>query len=320
MPWGNWANNVEWLLDIQAGVVSRRQVLEHGWTDHDIERKVRRREWRRAAAGVFVRHTGPLTWEERGWVAVLRLAPAVLDADSALRAHLGPRWRGHRDDVPIRVAIEHTRRVHPVPGVRIRRVRGLAELITGHPAPPAIALEHAVIAGLATRRTDLDRVELLAQVLRSRRTTPDLLRRAIGEHCRVPRRSWLLSVVDDIGNGTNSVLEHGYLTLVERPHGLPAACRQVREVVLGALVVRDVEYVAQGVVVELDGRADHSTATDRDRDLARDLAAARSGRATIRLGWGQVFDHSCRTAAQVVEILHDRGWTGRATTCRSCRG
>ena len=42
------------LLRDQAGVISRRQVLDQGGTDNDIERMVRRNHWARV-------HAGPVT-------------------------------------------------------------------------------------------------------------------------------------------------------------------------------------------------------------------------------------------------------------------
>lgn len=50
------------LLAFQDGVVSRTQVLECGYQPHDIRRLVRRREWVIVFPGVYVNHTGPLTW------------------------------------------------------------------------------------------------------------------------------------------------------------------------------------------------------------------------------------------------------------------
>lgn len=65
--------------------------------------------------------------------------------------------------------------------------------------------------------------------------------------------------------------EHAYLTRVERPHGLPRPRRQA--VPPGQRVLRDVDYEASGLVVELDGRLFHSSAGARDADLERDLDA-----------------------------------------------
>jgi hypothetical protein len=53
------------LLRGQSGIVSRRQVLELGGSDADIAARLSRREWARVHPGVYVDHTGPLSWEQR---------------------------------------------------------------------------------------------------------------------------------------------------------------------------------------------------------------------------------------------------------------
>lgn len=115
---------------------------------------------------------------------------------------------------------------------------------------------------------------------------------------RTPRREWLTAVLDDIDQGTCSVLEHGYLTRVERPHGLDVGRRQVRVMTSRGPVYRDVLF-DNGQLVELDGRLFHDSTSQRDRDLDRDLEAAVSGASTARLGWGQVFQRPCWTAERI---------------------
>jgi hypothetical protein len=83
----------------------------------------------------------------------------------------------------------------------------------------------------------------------------------------------------------------------------------------GRVAVRDVVYVDEQVLIELDGRFGHTDARDRWADLDRDLAAAVQAAITIRLGWAQVLS-PCRVGAAVAEILQSRGWDGSAYPCR----
>ena len=78
------------LMEDQDGVISRRQVLELGGSDNDIERLVRRREWARVHPGTYVDHTGPPSRRQLDWAALLHHWPAALDGASALR------WAGVR--------------------------------------------------------------------------------------------------------------------------------------------------------------------------------------------------------------------------------
>jgi len=121
-------------------------------------------------------------------------------------------------------------------------------------------------------------------------------------------------VLRDLDSGACSVLEQGYLRLVERPHALPTAGRQVSTRSDRGRDYRDVAY-ACGLVVELDGHLFHSSASQRDVDLDRDLDAAVAGAAAVRLGWGQVFDRGCRTAGKLGSLLVARGWADRPVPC-----
>ena len=110
------------------------------------------------------------------------------------------------------------------------------------------------------------------------------------------------------------MLEHGYLTRVERPHRLPTARRQLRAIGSAGAVYRDAD-LAGLAVVELDGRLFHDSATSRDRDLERDLDTSLDGRPTVRLGWGQVFDRPCATAGKLGRYLQGLGWAGSVAPC-----
>ena len=83
----------------------------------------------------------------------------------------------------------------------------------------------------------------------------------------------------------------------------------------------DVRYAAVGLVVERDGGLVHGTAAARDRDLQRDLTTAvEEAGTTLRLGYGQVFDRPCATAAAVAAVMRRLGWTGTLTPCEKCGG
>ncbi len=210
------------LLRRQAGVVSRAQVRELGGTDDDIERLVRRRLWATVHRGVYVDHTGPLTWDQRAWAAVLYHAPAVLDGRSAMRAHrmrvvpaIAP------DSEPIEVAVAQGRRVAPAAGIRVRRVRDLETVSRTTGRPPRLDLEHAVLRAAAAASREDTSVAILADACQDGRTTARRLAAALGRHPRVRNRRLLAEVLDDVSSGACSALERRYLVQVERAHGLP---------------------------------------------------------------------------------------------------
>ena len=304
---------VEELLAVQAGVLSRRQLLALGLADHDIARMLRRRIWATVHEGVYVNHTGELTWLQRAWAAVLFSWPAALSHGSALRASDGPGAK--QSDAPtLHVMVERNRRLVAPPGVRVHRRHGFAAHVQWNLGPPRVRYEQAALDVAATAASEFEAVAALAKVVSSRRTTAARVLLAATERQRLPRRDWICDVLRDISEGTCSVLEHGYLNRVERPHGLPRARRQSAGVGRVGRIYRDAAYTEQ-VLVELDGRLFHDSTGARDRDFDRDLVALVGGKVTARLSWGQVIDRPCWTAGQIGSLLADRGWTGQPVPC-----
>ncbi|ANH40267.1 hypothetical protein I601_3869 [Nocardioides dokdonensis FR1436] len=301
----------------QHGVVSRRQVLAAGARDVDVERLLRRRTWARALPGVYVDHTGPLSWEQRAWAATLLHDPAALAGASSLRA-FGIRTGAAEERAPIDLVVAHARRVDDPPGVRTRRLRDFDAQVQSHLSPPRQRLEPAVLTVASSARDDDRAVAVLADACQLGRTTPDRLSAALASMTRLPRRRLLVDVVADVAAGTMSPLERRYLRDVERAHALPPAQRQVRAVAGGAIVYRDVVVGDHGVLIELDGRLGHELAADRWRDLERDLESLASGAVTLRAGWRQVLE-PCRLARVVASVLAARGWTGSLRACPRCR-
>lgn len=265
---------------------------------------LRRNEWARVHQGVYVDHTGPLSWLQRAWAAVLYAAPAALCLESALSIE-GPL---------IHVAVSRQRAMLVEPdGVRIHHLHHLDERVLWNVGPPRLRYEEAAL-DIAARAAEFDSIAVLADACQSRRTTAHRLLRVLDSRKRIRRRRWLRAVLVDIAEGTCSVLEHGYLNRVERAHGLPQATRQARSTSLVGVSYRDVEY-GERLVVELDGRLFHDSASARSRDLERDLDAAVDGRSTIRLTYHQVFDRACQTAAKIAQVMRQHGIAVNGRPC-----
>lgn len=306
------------LMRAQDGVVARFQVLASGLDDCFIRSRVRRRDWVLLHRGVYLDHTGPPTWRQRAWGAVLHYWPAALADESALIAQglrpEDPPGPPH-DGRPVHIAIDQARRVARTKGVRVRRVVGFAEVVNHNLSPPRLRLEEAVAMVASKQRSEEAAIACLADACQSRRTTPGRLVEALLRHPRLKDRRFLLEVLEDVASGAYSVLEHRYLTRVERPHGLPTAKRQRRVRPGGSPAYRDVEYRGIGLVVELDGRLGHELALDRWADFDRDIASLVAGDTTVRAGWGQALD-PCRLALGVARIMQALGWRGRPHPCR----
>ncbi len=300
------------LLACQRGVISRRQVLDLEGKDNDIRRLLRQRRWARVHEGVFVNHTGPLSWEQRAWAAVLYCAPAALAGRSAIHAH---GLRGHdRPDRPVMVCVDETRFVQAPTGIQVSRVKHFDERCQLHLSPPRMRIEHALVTEAARRHRADSALAVLGDAVQQGRTTAGRLDDALGEHPRLRHRRLLTEILSDVSAGTYSALEHHYLVDVERPHGLPVASRQRRVRMGKTIAFRDVDYVDVDATVELDGRVGHEESLDRWADLDRDLATVVGGGVTLRVGWKQVLE-PCRLASIVGGVLLARGWDAKTRPC-----
>jgi len=298
------------LAQAQAAVVTREQALGLGLSRHTLARLVDQGRWQRLATAVFVVHSGTVDWESLAWAGVLLGGRgARLGGTAAAHAH-----RLLEDaPLPVEVLVPHGsparsratwRFVHERPGARDHRCTG---------SPPRILLPDTVLdlcEGASPRVLE----DWVTRAVQNRLTTPLHLQRALDRRNRHSRRRLLTELLLEVAEGAESPLELRYLRDVERAHGLPHGKRQRRTSSPGR---RDVLYLEHGLVVELDGRLGH-VGEGRFRDMARDNAALLEQLTTMRYGFGDVAGSPCLVAAQVAQVLAQRGWTGRFRPCSAC--
>jgi hypothetical protein len=298
------------LLDAQAGVVARRQLVDGGADDNDIRRWIRRRELVRVHTGVYLNHTGPPSWSSRSWAAVLFHWPSALAHDSVI----------NRAGDVIHVAIDQSRTATRLPRVRVHRLAGFQERVQWNLGPPRVRVEDALLSRCAEAATPVDALAVLTDACRRRITTPTRLAAELHRRPTVARRGWLLQALDEAADGVQSLLESSYHRRVERAHGLPRPDRQRTERTEDGVVHRDVTYLRFRLVVELDGRLGHELSRDRWDDQDRDLLVAGDEVMTLRLGWRHCESTPCRTAGRLARVLRTRGWRGRPRRCGpACR-
>ena len=168
------------LLRSQDGVVSRRQVLEHGGDDVVIERRLRRREWACILTGVYVAHTG-----RRPGVNALGLR--ALRATSRPLRNLRP---------PAHVSAATTRTVDRgghAPSRRCVRSRASCRRLTDydrceHLSPPRLGVEAALLRVAAQARTEDRAVSVLADGCQCGATTPARLACELELTAKPPKR------------------------------------------------------------------------------------------------------------------------------------
>lgn len=303
------------LLAHQDGVVTRTQLLAASLTRAQIDTLLRRHDLVAVHPGVYLTHTGSPTWSQRCWAAVMYAGRSALCVESALhRPGSEPAPRG-----PVHVAVDWTRRVAPQDGIRVHRVRDLDRQVQWNLSPPRVRLEVAAVEVAHRAPDDLAAISALASVVGSRRTVASRLRLEVEQRARVRRRALLTDLLVDLERGTHSVLEHGYLVRVLRPHGLPEpTSRQAPAVGAAGREYRDVAHADLAMSVELDGSL-HDGSEARDDDADRDLDDLARGSITPRLRYRQVFATPCRTASRLAVVFRDRGWTGSPHGCGAPR-
>ena len=289
----------------QSGVIARRQLVEGGADDADIRRWVRRRELSRVHPGVYVDHTGELSWLSRAWAAVLLHWPAVLCDRSVVEPGSGL----------VHVAVARERSPGSGRGIRVHRLADLDARAQWQLSPPRLRLEDALIGVASGARVRHHALALLVDACRRRVTTAQRLVAELERHPRAAHRAWLSAVLAEAVVGVHPMLESTYLRRVERAHALPKAERQSREVTPDGVVYRDAVYREQRLVVELDGRLGHELSHDRWDDQDRDLLGAGDDLLTLRLGWRHCESTPCRTALRLARVLRARGWRGRPRPC-----
>ncbi|NED96193.1 hypothetical protein G1H11_12820 [Phytoactinopolyspora alkaliphila] len=299
------------LVQLQEGVVSRRQALDRGMTRDQITWCLASRRWQRLHLGVFATFTGPVSYRARVWAAVLRVGPG------AAASHQTAAYLDGMCDEPSPVihitAPAHRHIQTRIDGVQVHYAQRLNR--TRHPTrlPPRTRIEDTVL-DLVDAAAHPRAVETwVTAANQRRRTTPERIAEALGLRKKIRWRPLLESMLGDVAEGAESPLELRHLRRVERAHGLPSGVRQRR--VAGQRVIWiDVDYDEFMLRVELDGRLGHD-GEGRFRDRHRDNAGTVHGRATLRYGHADVFGDPCGVAAEQAKVLAARGWTERARTC-----
>lgn len=298
------------LLDFQARVVSRRQVLGRGVTEDTVLRKTKSGAWQRLQRGTYATFSGVPPREARLWAAVLRAGPgAVLSHETAAEIH-------GLVDKPVKMihmtvpATLNPARYGKIPGVVVHRSRTVASQRLPPWQLPRTPVAETVLDLVAASGSFDDAYSWLSRATGRGLTTPEMITEALEARKRMRWRGWLMEALADVADGIMFPLELRYVRDVERAHGLPAARRQARRELASGARFLDNYYEQYRLCVELDGRSSHPPEqkwqdADRDNDnlLADDLE-------TLRFGLRDVTVRRCIQASRLAALLMRRGWDG----------
>ena len=318
------AEPLEALLQSQAGVVARWQVLACGLSEYAIRRHLRSQRWQAASPGVYATFTGLLTRPAELWAAILSSSQGrfsgchepLPEPDAVLSHETAAELHGLADQPGrlIHITIPNgRRRPRPLAGIRVHISTRLST--ARHPIlrPPRTRLDETTIDLTQAARTLDDAINWLSMACGKRLTTAERLTELIHSRKKLRWRRELLAALADTASGDHNLLEVRYHRRVERAHALPKGVRQSRRTMDGHIEYDDVGYSEFGVIVHLDGRMHRYSA--RFRDMRRDNAAVVRGEHPLRYGWFDVDERPCDVATQVVLVLARNGWSGQPKRC-----
>lgn len=311
------------LLKLQHGAIARWQAAGVGLDPGIIDTLLRRGRWQQLYRGVYAAFTGNPPRECVLWAAVLRGGPgSVLSHHTAAELDRLIDRPGKIIHVTVssnrRVTIQRAEPYRLTSPIVIHRNSLIDVIRQPVRMPPRTRIEHTILDLTQLSTSFDDAFGWLCKGCGRRLVTPERISEAMSMHSRLRWRREILGSLPVIASGVHSNLEHNYARDVEQAHGLPAARRQLRMVLVGSgsgrSIYLDNEYEPFGVVVELDGSAAHLV-EDRWRDIHRDNSNARAGKVTLRYNYADVTSRPCEVAADVSGTLQRRGWDGLPGCC-----
>ena len=282
----------------QHGVVSRPQLLELGLTDDRIRSSIRGGGLHRVHSGVYAVGYRADTREARWMAAVLACGPNAalshFDAAALWAIHdlLGPRvhvlTRWNRRGAGLWV--HRARRLHPddltvergIPVTSVARTLVDLTQLLGRDR-----LLRAMREAEFKRLLDHDALDAAVRRARGRRNIT-VLRAALVQHRP--------------GQIVRDELEHRFLELIRRA-GIPPPETNVKVKTKRRSYTVDCLWRAEGVAVELDGRAAHAPPAAFERDRERDAALSASGLRPVRFTWQRVTAEGDELIADLLDIL-----------------
>lgn len=296
---------IETLARRQHGVLTRAQALAGGMTPKAVVWRVRSGDWQVLHRGIYLTHTGQITWPSRAWAALLRCGDGsalVLDAAAYV-------WRLQpRPPQVISVGVPDGHRKRPYDGIRVvQRTRLRVREVDGFPVT-TLAQTVVDVADRPGMSVD-DAVAFAARACQQRQLLPETLVAELQERGRHRMRRELLLACGEIGDGAESLPEVWFVTRVQRPHGLPAFERQVRS----AGTRMDLRNGRYRVTVEVDGELFHGARFHVDR--RRDRRSAARGDIPLRVSFLELDKIPCEVAVEIGQVLMQQGWPGPVLPC-----
>jgi hypothetical protein len=191
------------LLNVQAGLVSLKQLTNLGFTRARIRANLTAGRWVKHSHQVIATFTGELSREQLRWLGALHGGPeALIGGLSALEVHGLKGW--DRPDVTVLVPLQ--RRATELPGLTIHRFARL-EAPRRRRHLPLQRVEPAALWFASTEPRPRTAHGLLAAVVQQRLSTPERLQTALDQLTPLQGAREIRRVLAEFAGGAQSMAE-----------------------------------------------------------------------------------------------------------------
>jgi very-short-patch-repair endonuclease len=256
--------------------------------------------WRRVADGVLVTHSGPLTDQQRLWMAILAAGDGAVLAGLTAASLDG--LTGF-NETRTHLLVPASRRVRKVlPGVVVHRSRQLGDGDV-HPVrlPPRTRLGRSLVDAAAWAATERIARAILAAGVQQRLIRVAELGNFLEHSRQVPRRALMRVTLADVAGGAEALSELDFCDLVRR-YRLPEPDRQVRRMDGEGYRWLDAVWEWARLIAEIDGRW-HMDVRAWWADMHRDNGLIVNGYRVLRFPAFAVRDSPKAVADQIAAAL-----------------
>ncbi|HSS41287.1 MAG TPA: type IV toxin-antitoxin system AbiEi family antitoxin domain-containing protein [Solirubrobacterales bacterium] len=293
-------HSLSWLARRQYGVVGRRQLISSGWSEEEIDWRLRAGRLHRLHSGVYAVGHRMIPREGRWMAAVLASGSGAalshwsaaalwmirtnsrtrIDVTVAHRSRSSDRIRRHISEVP-----EDERTVKD--GIPVTTVpRTILDLAATEPAD---TVENLLRESEYLQLTD-------------RLSLPDLLERYLGKRGTRKVRIALERLEEEPEGRRRSPLEERFAPFL-RLHSLPIPRFNDWILLGGKRCCVDCHWPGTNQIVELDGWQAHGTRSAFREDKARDRRLAAAGYTVTHITWNQLEDEPDEIASDLRALL-----------------
>lgn len=271
-----WAD----LADRQAGLVSQRQLNELEVSRGIVRNQLRARRWSQPTSHVFSTTTGPLSWEQNLWRAVLHAGPGSLVGGlTAAKVHGLRNWE--RSDVTVLVGNDLS--FDELDGVTFFRTRRPLQDMRAPGDLPLCTLEPAILLFAGYEPNHRTAHGAIAACVQQRLTAVPRLASWL-ERLRPLRRTRSFgALLDDLRGGAQSLAEVDLRRACRRRRVRPPDAQRPRHDRRGRRRYTDAEWrLPDGriLVLEVDG-AFHDDVLQAAADRARNRKLTTPDRTVI---------------------------------------